>query len=168
MEYTQNIRRFSKIVFKSCLVNSLAEKSLFLNIHNGTLMLKLAKYWNTIWRSVVREEMCQGNFSSGLVSTTQQQFTLKVIKSIFFHKRFALKIARINIWRRLFATTQNFPVCFLLLIIKHAPPLESNTRCCNIQCTIFSTAAIRVYRNLLNLQISKAVSGVWLLILVYL
>jgi hypothetical protein len=37
-----------------------------------------------------------------------------------------------------------------IFLFKHAPSLESNTTCCNIQCTIFSTAAIRVYRNLLK------------------
>jgi len=66
-------------------------------------------------------------------------------------------------------------VYILNLLMKHAPSLESNTTCCElvgnagpdpigvlslhflysflevIQCTVFSAAAIRVYRTLLSL-----------------
>jgi hypothetical protein len=79
VEYTPNIIRFSKTVFSNGFRNSNAEESLFLNIQNGKLVLKLAKYCNKIWSSVAREEMCQSNLISGLVNTIKQQFILKAI-----------------------------------------------------------------------------------------
>jgi hypothetical protein len=54
---------------------------------------------------------------------------------------------------------------FLLLLMKHAPSLESVTTCCDILLYTlynFCTAGFRVYQNLLNLRISKIVSGVCL------